>query len=604
MDLHLIPGAVATADEVAAVETAVGAARFSRANGDLRHLLLPALNAVQSRIGWISKGALNAVCRRLGVPPAEAYGVASFYALLSLEPRATRVIHVCEDLACRVKGSETICARLADTLGPAGEAKPGQKTTWLRSPCLGLCERAPAAMIQTAGERPEEVSFGPVEAKPSIEESLTAAAATDAPGIASVPQANAPRDPGLRLLKRVGLASPDSLDAYKKHGGYEALDRALVLGPAGIIKEVTASGLLGRGGAAFPAGRKWQAVASAPARPHYLVCNADESEPGTFKDRILMEEDPFAIIEAMTIAGLATGCAQGFVYIRGEYAKAAARLGAAADQARAAGLLGDRIAGSGQGFDLEIRRGGGAYICGEETALFNSIEGFRGEPRSKPPFPTEVGLFGAPTLVNNVETLANVLDIVREGAAPFAALGTKSSTGTRLFCLSGSVRVPGLYEIPFGETLRALIDRAGGVPEGRPIRAVLLGGAAGTFLGPEELDLKLTFEDTRAAGASLGSGVVAVFDDRADLGDIVLRIAAFFRDESCGQCVPCRVGTVRQEESLHRIARGGGPDEEAEILSEVGQCMRDASICGLGQTASSAVLSAQRLSPFARRPSP
>jgi len=459
-------------------------------------------------------------------------------------------------------------------------------------------------MIQTAGERPEEISFGPVEAKAAIEESLSAAAAGDASGIVSVPQAGAPRDAGLRLLKRMGLARPDSLDSYRKHGGYEALERAMTLGPAGVIAEVTASGLLGRGGAAFPAGRKWQAVASAPARPHYLVCNADESEPGTFKDRILMEEDPFAIIEAMTIAGLATGCAQGFVYIRGEYAKAAARLGAAADQARAAGLLGDRIAGSGQGFDLEIRRGGGAYICGEETALFNSIEGFRGEPRSKPPFPTEVGLFGAPTLVNNVETLANVLDIVREGAAPFAALGTKSSTGTRLFCLSGSVRVPGLYEIPFGETLRALIDRAGGVPEGRPIRAVLLGGAAGTFLGPEELDLKLTFEDTRAAGASLGSGVVAVFDDRADLGDIVLRIAAFFRDESCGQCVPCRVGTVRQEESLHRIARGGGPDEEAEILSEVGQCMRDASICGLGQTASSAVLSAQRLSPFARRPSP
>ncbi len=604
MDLHLIPGAVATSDEVAAVAAAVGAARFRRPNGDLRHLLLPALNAVQSRIGWISRGALNAICKRLDVPPAEAYGVASFYALLALEPRAPRVVHVCEDLACRVKGAEAICARLEAAYGHPGKAENGQETTWLRSPCLGLCEKAPAAMIQTAGRRPEVSILCSVEAKSSIEDSLTAAAAGEAPGIASVPQANAPRDPGLRLLKRVGLADPDSLDSYKKHGGYEALERAIALGPAGIIAEVTASGLLGRGGAAFPAGRKWQAVASAPASPHYLVCNADESEPGTFKDRILMEEDPFAIIEAMTIAALATGCAQGFVSIRGEYAKAAARLDAAATQARASGLLGDRIAGSDLCFDVEIRRGGGAYICGEETALFNSIEGFRGEPRSKPPFPTEVGLFGAPTLVNNVETLANVLDIVREGAAPFAALGTKSSTGTRLFCLSGCVNRPGLYEIPFGETLRALIERAGGVPDGRPIRAVLLGGAAGTFLGPEELDLKLTFEDTRAAGASLGSGVVAVFDDRADLGDIVLRIAAFFRDESCGQCVPCRVGTVRQEESLHRIARSGAVNGEAEILAEVGQCMRDASICGLGQTASSAVLSAQRLSPFARRPSP
>jgi NADH-quinone oxidoreductase subunit F len=593
---------------VAAVEAAIEATRFRRPDGDLRHLLLPALNAVQSRIGWVSKGALNAICRRLGVPPAEAYGVASFYALLALEPRARRVIHVCEDLACRAKGAGAIGSRLEATLGPPGATAHGGETTWLRSPCLGLCEKAPVAMIQTAGERPEECSFGPVDAKRPIEESMDGGAG-DA-GAPSIPQTISPRADGLRLLKRVGLADPGSLDAYRKHGGYVPLERAFARGPAGIIHEVTASGLLGRGGAAFPAGRKWQAVATAPATPHYLICNADESEPGTFKDRILMEEDPFTIIEAMTIAAYATGCAWGFIYIRGEYARAAARLAAAADQARAAGLLGHRIAGKDFSFDVEVRRGGGAYICGEETALFNSIEGFRGEPRSKPPFPTEIGLFGMPTLVNNVETLANIPDIVLEGAGPFAAIGTKSSTGTRLFCLSGCVGRPGLYEVPFGTTLRSLIDLAGGVPEKRTIRAVLLGGAAGTFLGPEDLDLRLTFEDSRAAGASLGSGVVAVFDDRVDLGDIVLRIAAFFRDESCGQCVPCRVGTVRQEEALHRIARAGAGasagsgDGDRKILEEVGQCMRDASICGLGQTAASAVLSSFRLRPFEKRPAP
>ena len=588
MDLHLIPGAVATKDEVAAVEAAVSAARFKRPSGDLRHLLLPALNAVQSRIGWISRGALNAVCKKLGIPPAEAFGVASFYALLSLEPRAKRVIHVCEDLACRAKGSEAICARLEAQLGAPG-AVDGE-TTWLRSPCLGLCEKAPAAMIQTAGERPVECSFGPVDVKRPIEESMNGAG-----GLTSIPQASAPRADGLRLLKRIGLADPGSLDAYRKHGGYAALDRAFALGPDGIIKEVSASGLLGRGGAAFPAGRKWQAVAAAPATPHYLICNADESEPGTFKDRILMEEDPFAIIESMTIAAYATGCAQGFIYIRGEYAKAAARLEAAAEQARAAGLLGDRIAGKDFSFDVEVRRGGGAYICGEETALFNSIEGFRGEPRSKPPFPTEIGLFGKPTLVNNVETLANIPDIVLEGAGRFAAIGTKSSTGTRLFCLSGCVAKPGVYEVPFGATLRQLLDLAGGVAGGRPLRAILLGGAAGVFVRPDELDMPLTFEGVQAARATLGSGVIMVFDDRVDMTDILRRIAAFFRDESCGQCVPCRVGTVRQEEALHRIqARKtiGTVQDEMALLEEVGQAMKDASICGLGQTAYSAIQSA------------
>jgi NADH-quinone oxidoreductase subunit F len=393
----------------------------------------------------------------------------------------------------------------------------------------------------------------------------------------------------------VGVVDPRSLDDYRAEGGYAALRRALELGPEGVLREVKDSKLLGRGGAAFPAGVKWEAVARQPARPHYLVCNADESEPGTFKDRVLMEGDPFALVEAMTIAAYATGCERGYVYIRGEYPEALHALEHALAEARLRGFLGPDVMGEGLSFDVEIRRGAGAYICGEETAIFESIEGERGEPRNKPPFPVEEGLFGKPTVVNNVETLVNVLDVVLLSGPAFAATGTEQSTGTKLLCVSGHVERPGTYEVTFGATVRDVLRLAGGVRAGRPLQAVLVGGAAGSFLGPHELDVPLTFEGTRAAGTTLGSGVVLALDDTVDLGRFLMRIAAFFRDESCGQCVPCRVGTVRQEEALARLLAGeprGGVERELALIAEVGQCMRDASICGLGQTASSAVESA------------
>ncbi|MFB7275426.1 NADH-ubiquinone oxidoreductase-F iron-sulfur binding region domain-containing protein, partial [Streptomyces sp. NPDC056244] len=404
----------------------------------------------------------------------------------------------------------------------------------------------------------------------------------------AVPQAG---QEGLTLLRRVGVVDPYSLDDYRAHGGYAALRRAFDLGPAGVIREVTDSGLVGRGGAAFPTGRKWQATASQPAHPHYLVCNADESEPGTFKDRVVMEGDPYSLIESMTVAGYAVGASRGFLYLRGEYPRALRLLQNAIDQARARGLLGDDILGQGYAFDIEIRRGAGAYICGEETALFNSIEGYRGEPRSKPPFPVEKGLFGKPTAENNVETLINVLPILTEGGQAFKAIGTGQSTGPKLFCVSGNVERPGIYELPFGATLGELLDLAGPSPT---IRAILLGGAAGGFVRPDELDIPLTFEGTRAAGTTLGSGVVLVLDDTVELPRILLRIAEFFRDESCGQCVPCRVGTVRQEEALHRIVdrTGAAAAGDIALLREVGQAMKDASICGLGQTAWNAIESA------------
>jgi len=602
VDLHLIPGAVASDAEREAIDAAIADRAVAR------QLLLPALHAAQARVGYISEGALNHICSRLSVPPAEAYGVASFYAMFALAPRAPKVVHVCDDIACRTKGAEAICRSLEARVGKAGQPTAGGAATWVRSPCLGLCEHAPAALVQAAGAQPVDADLAPT----SLDELLSTLGAPAASvganrlprgvtaagaGPVSAPQTSAPRAPGLHLLRRVGLVDPESLDDYRAHGGYAALRRALSIGPERVLREVTDSKLVGRGGAAFPTGRKWEAVARSPVRPHYLVCNADESEPGTFKDRVLMEEDPFALIESMTIAGIATGCELGFLYIRGEYPLATARLRNAIAQARARGLLGEDVMGEGARFDIELRRGAGAYICGEETALFNSIEGLRGEPRNKPPFPVQSGVFHKPTVVNNVETLVNVPDILLGGGPAFAGVGTTGSAGPKLFCVSGCSAKPGLYEAPFGITLRELLDLSGGVRDGRPLQAILLGGAAGMFVTPDELDMPLTFEGTRAAGATVGSGVVMLFDDTVDLGDILLRIAMFFRDESCGQCVPCRIGTIRQEEALHRLngaTSASAIETEVALIHDVGQVMRDASICGLGQTAASAVQSALR----------
>ncbi len=548
--------------------------------------------ALQERIGWISPGGLNEICRRLTVPPADAYGVATFYALFALEPSPPRVVHVCEDLACRCHGSQDLIAQLEERFGPEGERSADGSATWYRSPCLGRCDRAPAAMVAIAGEEPLDRAQAPVTADAVLD--LLAGGPPGPSPSAALPQAG---DPALRLLRRVGSVDPGSLDDYRAQGGYAALRRAFELGPEGVLREVKDSRLVGRGGAAFPTGVKWEAVARQPARPHYLVCNADESEPGTFKDRVLLEGDPFAVVEAMTIAAYATGCELGYLYLRGEYPEALHALEHALAEARQRGFLGDDVMGEGFSFDVEIRRGAGAYICGEETAIFESIEGERGEPRNKPPFPVEVGLFGRPTVVNNVETLVNVLDVVLGSGPSFAGTGTEGSTGTKLLCVSGHIEWPGTYEVRFGATLRDLLDLAGGVPGGKALQAVLMGGAAGGFLGPDDLDVALTFEGTREAGTTLGSGVVLVLDETVDLPGFLMRIAAFFRDESCGQCVPCRVGTVRQEEALARLLAGeprGGVEGELALIAEVGQCMRDASICGLGQTASSAVESAIR----------
>lgn len=572
-DLFIGPD-IATAAEAAAVDAALAAAGMSepavvveterlvrggkaRAKGR-RHLLLPALHSLQNATGWISPGGINHVAEVLAVPPAEAYGVATFYDMFRSEApeHEGSTVHVCIDAACQIADADAAIA--------AVEAAGGHAH---RSPCLGQCERAPAEFVQAIGGA--DSVRADTEADPSFHQV---------------------GDPSLRLTHRLGVVDPESLDSYRANGGYEALAAALEMGSEAVIEALSSSGLSGRGGAAFPTGVKWRAVAGEAGRPKHVVANADESEPGTFKDRIVMESDPFSVVESLTVAGVATGAENGWIYIRGEYPLATARLERAIAEARAAGLLGDNVMDSGHSFDITLRRGAGAYICGEETALFNSIEGFRGEPRNKPPFPTTHGLFGEPTAINNPETLLNVLDIVTRGADAYRGVGTEGSPGTKLFCLSGNVGRPGLYEVDFGMTLGQLLELGGGVTG--DLQTVLLGGAAGSFVGPDMLDLALTIEDSRAAGVSLGSGVVMAFNTDVDMVPVVTRLAEFFRNESCGQCVPCRIGTVRQHEVLLQIGSGPIPPEKRQLIDDMAMAMTDASICGLGHTAAGAVRSA------------
>ena len=535
--------------------------------------LLPALHAAQNLYGWVSEPVAIEIAKTLRVPLADVHGVIEFYSLFYNEPTSKRVIRVCTDVACGMKGADGILHHLCEHHGlEPGQTKPDLSLTIEASPCLGLCEHAPAALVEDDAEtninledNTFELGRPPSEVHGSI-----------------------------RLLTGNCGNDTTSLSFY---GKYAAFLRALKMKPEEIVNEVKASGLFGRGGAAFPTRIKWESVAAENADRKYIVCNADESEPGTFKDRVLLLDDPHRTIEGMLIAAYAVGANQGYIYIRGEYPYIVPVIEIALREARGAGWLGENILGSGFSFDIEVRVGAGAYICGEETALFESIEGKRGFPRVKPPFPTTHGLFGKPTVINNVETLCNIPLIISLGSAAYIRFGSEKSPGPKLFCVSGDVVRPGLYEIPFGETLRELIDMAGGIPNGKKLQAVLLGGAAGAFAGPDHLDTPLTFEDLRAAGFPLGSGVVMVFDETRDLRDTLRRLGHFFAHESCGKCYPCQMGTQRQMEILDRVASGKTLPDDMLRLQDVGWTMTEASLCGLGQTAASAVLSAIKLWP-------
>lgn len=558
---------------------------LERYNGRSRDALLPLLHEAQALYGWLPRQVQEAVSRTLRVPLADVHGVIEFYTMFYNEPTAKRVIRVCDDIACRLRGSADFIAALEARLGlQSGETSPRGSVTYERVTCLGMCEHGPNALHEDdpAGNlTPADVDNFLARAHPE-------------------PRIQKYGEPLLKL-GRAGKVIPWSLSDYERHGGYATLRKVLTMTPEEIIATLEASKILGRGGAMFPTGLKWKFTRAAPgtAAEKHVIANADESEPGTFKDRGLLEEDPFSLVEAMTIAGYTIGAENGWIFVRGEYPRAYRRLVTAVARARQAGYLGQNILGQeGFNFDIEVRLGAGAYICGEETALFEAIEGKRGFPRIKPPFPTTHGLFQQPTAINNVETLVAAMAVLTVGLEEWLKLGTPDSPGTKWFCLSGHVAKPGVYELPFGLTIRELIAMAGGVPGGKAIQGVLMGGAAGVFLPPEKLDLPLTYESARANNFPIGSGVVMVFDETADLRQSLYDLAHFFAHESCGKCYPCQLGTQRQLEILARIAHNGGPRPgDKTALEDIGFTMTHTSLCGLGQTAATAVLSAIELWP-------
>lgn len=384
------------------------------------------------------------------------------------------------------------------------------------------------------------------------------------------------------VLKNIGTIDPTSIDEYIAMGGYEAVAKALTtMTPDSVIAEIKASGLKGRGGAGFPTGLKWEFTAKATGENKAIVCNADEGEPGNFKDRLIMEGDPHQIIEGMVIAGFAVGAHIGYIYIRGEYQQSVEHTERAIAVAREMGLLGTDIMGTGFNFDITVFKGAGAYICGEETALLESLEGKRGESRTKPPFPPAYGLQGAPTVINNVETLANVPHIIAQGAAWYNGIGTGQSRGTKIFSPCGDVQFPGVYEVPFGTTLREIIfNMAGGIKSGRKFKAVLMGGPSGVLVGEDALDRKLCAEDLNP-----GAGALIVLDDSKCLVDLMQNCAQFFFHESCGQCVPCREGTKRILETFNWWTAGAGSEADLKLLKSLGDTMAASSKCGLGQFA-------------------
>ncbi|HEY48318.1 MAG TPA: NADH-quinone oxidoreductase subunit E [Anaerolineae bacterium] len=540
-----------------------------------RSQLLPALLDAQSMYGYLPEPVLELVGKYLHVPMAEIHGVIEFYTMLYASPTGKTIVRVCTSPICAQAGGERAFKAACSHLAVNSDGREGEGNYLVEKvECLGLCDHAPAALVgdtpiaRIDADTPDKWILNPKEA----------------------PLGRIGGEPRW-LSGRCGVIEPSDIIAFQEHGGFAGLRRALSeMKPSEVLQEIKASGLVGRGGAAFPTGLKWEYTAATEAEMRYVVCNADESEPGTFKDRVLMEGDPFSILEGMTIAAYAIGSQRGFIYVRGEYPRAQRILQEAIEVAQTAGYLGENILGNEFSFDVVVRSGAGAYICGEETALFESIEGKRGYPRLKPPFPTTHGLFGQPTVINNVETLCTAAWIIANGHEAYRSLGTEKSPGTKLFCLSGDVAQPGVYEVPFGILLKDVLEFAGGV-QGE-LQAVLLGGAAGAFAGPDQLDLPLSFEGMQAAGLALGSGVVMAINQERDLQQTMLSLAHFFAHESCGKCFPCQLGTQRQLEILVKVTEGKASEADVRALEDIGFTMTHASLCGLGMTASTAILSA------------
>lgn len=551
-------------------------------NGQNRSDLLPALLFTQSLFKYIPEKAALLIGQVLKVPPAEIYGVIEFYSLLYSKPSAETVIRICTSPLCSQKGSDKIKKALLEKLDLKERERSKDGLFMVESvQCLGLCANSPSAMVNN-------------KAVCNISEHRLDDLIS---GKGTRPLNRAYSDTPV-ITERFGKIDPSNIDDFIGMNGFEGFIHGLTLNKRSIIETVKNSGLMGRGGAAFPTGLKEESTAKNRSEDVYIICNADESEPGTFKDRVLLSSDPYSVLEGMLITAYALDSHKGYIYIRGEYYEARKIFSEVLNKARLRGFLGKNIQNSGFSFDVEIRSGAGAYICGEETALFESIEGKRGYPRNKPPYPVSCGLFGKPTTINNVETFSYISHILCKMKNNISSNGLTSPSGTRLFCLSGDVKRAGLYELPFGIKLNELInDWGGGIRGNKKIKTIILGGASGSFVPEKYWKIPLDQKSLKEAGLSMGSGVIMVFDESKGILDILCDITAFFNHESCGKCYPCQLGTRKQQEIISRIFKSGARPGDLEKLEDIGYTMKDASLCGLGQTASSAVLSAINLWP-------
>ncbi|MFH2104031.1 MAG: NADH-ubiquinone oxidoreductase-F iron-sulfur binding region domain-containing protein, partial [Chloroflexota bacterium] len=503
--------------------------------------------------------------RALHIPAHEAYGMATFYSMLSLEKRK-KVLRVCDGPVCWLKRAVPDHGQQA--LEKWSSVVNGQWSVE-RSSCLGLCDRAPAVLV-------EDEQAGPVKAKEAGK------ICKGWRGVAT--DYSKPRKGEVRVMAAlIGKVDPDEIESALEHGVYDGLRKALQSEPMAVLAEVESSGLQGRGGAGFPVGRKWRFVASEKRTPRYIVCNADESEPLIFKDRVLMETNPHQLLEGITIAGYACGASEAWIYIRGEYEHQARCLERAIEQAKAKNLLGENIMGDGFSFDIHVHRGAGAYICGEETALIESLEGKRGEPRLRPPFPPTYGFRGQPTAVNNVESFCAVPHILKNGAEWWKARSTYSTPGTKMYMVLGHVKNPGLFEASFGLTLRQIIKMGGGMQTDSKFKFALCGGAAGTIVDKSLLDVPIDFASSQQ-GISLGAGSFLICDQSVSPIAFLRELLHFFTAESCGKCMPCRVGTWRSLDILERLASGEGRQGDTEELKTLAELMQDTSFCGLGQS--------------------
>jgi NADH-quinone oxidoreductase subunit F len=530
-------------------------------HGDDPEALLDVLVDLETHPAGLSPVTVTEAAQALKVPPHKAYGMATFYSMLSFEERK-KVMRVCDGPVCWLKrASETQSAL---------ESAAGENWTVERSSCLGLCDRAPAVLIEDEQAGP----ISPDDATKACE------------GWHGIPtDYSQPRDGEVRvMMANAGKIDPDEIDSALEYGAYDGLKSALQKTPEEVLELVEKSGLQGRGGAGFPVGRKWKFVAGAKGTPKYIICNADESEPLIFKDRVLIDTNPHQLLEGMLIGGYACGASEAWTYIRGEYEYQAQRLERAIQQAEEKGYLGDNILDSGFSFKIHVHRGAGAYICGEETALIESLEGKRGEPRLRPPYPPSYGFRGQPTAVNNVESFAAVPHIARNGAEWWKSLSDYETPGTKLYMILGHIKNPGLFEAPFGLTLRQLIDDfGGGLLEGSEFKFALCGGAAGTIVDENYLDIPIDFASSQK-GISLGAGSFMICDQSVSPVAFLRELLHFFAVESCGKCTPCRVGTHRAHEILSRMAEGNGQEGDIAELKALSDNMLLASFCGLGQS--------------------